>query len=153
MINRKQKVEELLMDLQLLRRTMALQSTGSGDLPRITPSQWGVLMLIERKGGSTIKAVAKGLSMTSSAATQLVDGLVANGYLTRKEDTGDRRTISLTLSKKSKNHVDRMKKRALQKFLTVFKILSDREFDQYVALNKKIVQGSVSKKILLYDRN
>ena len=147
MINRKQKVEELLVDLQSLRRTMAFRMAESAKkTPRITPSQWGMLMLIEQRGKSTIKDVAKVLSISSSAATQLVDGLVASGYLMRQTHSKDRRAVTLTLSKKSKDQVDRIKKHTLQRFLKIFGVLSDVEFNQYLTLTKKIVQGSLLKK-------
>jgi len=145
MTDRKQKVEEMLAGFHSLRRTMVLKSAGSATKPRVTPSQWGVLMLVGQGGTSTVKDVAKALRITSSAATQLVDGLVASGYLVRKTSLQDRRAVTLTLSKKSKSQVEKMKKHALRKFLKVFEVLNDTEFDQYIALNKKIVQGTLSK--------
>jgi DNA-binding MarR family transcriptional regulator len=141
MTNRKQKIEELLADLQSLRRTMAFRAAGSAKMPRITPSQWGLLMLVEQRGKSTVKDVAKTLNITSSAATQLVDGLTESGYLLRKTSADDRRTVTLTLSKKSQSQVSRMKKDVLQKFLKIFAVLTDKEFDQYLALNKKITHN------------
>jgi DNA-binding MarR family transcriptional regulator len=146
MTTRKLKVEELLADMRLLRRSMAFKTSGAGRLPRVTPSQWGVLMLIEQHGTSTVKEVAQALGVTSSAATQLVDGLVTSGYLLRKSSTQDRRIVTLTLSTKSKTQVNRMKKHAVEGFLKIFEALSDKEFDQYVALNKKLVQRSLIKK-------
>lgn len=125
---------------------MAFRMPGSLNMPRITPSQWGVLMLIEQQGKSTVKDVAKALGVTSSAATQLIDGLVTNEYLVRETSIVDRRTVTLTLSKKSKNQVEKMKKHALEKFLKIFEALNDAEFNQYFTLNKKLIQGSLSKK-------
>lgn len=148
MIDRKQKIEELLANFQSLRRTMAFRMPGSANMPRITPSQWGVLMLVEQREKSTVKDVAKALAVTSSAATQLVDGLVTSGYLKRETAAADRRAVLLTLSKKSKSRVEGMKKRTLQRFLKIFEALDDKEFDQYIALNKKIVRGPLSKKEL-----
>jgi DNA-binding MarR family transcriptional regulator len=139
MLSRKQKIETLLEDLKLLRRTMTFRVAGSANIHKITPSQWGVLMFVEQRGTVTVKDAAKALGITSSAATQLIDGLVSNGYVTRGTDPVDHRIVTLTLSKKSKNHVDIMKRIALQRFLKIFKVLNDKEFDQYLALNKKIV--------------
>lgn len=143
MASRKQKVEEFLIDLQSLKRTMTFHMAGSADIPRITTSQWGVFMFIEEHGESTIKDVAKALGITSSAATQLVDGLVSSGYMERKTDKEDRRAVALTLSKKTKEHVSKMKKQGIRKFLALFKVLNDKEFNQYLELNKKIVHGSL----------
>lgn len=130
-----------------LRRTMTFHTAGTAKVPRITPSQWGALMTIEQRGGSTVKGVAKALSITSSAATQLIDGLVASGYVTRKAHSEDRRVISLTLSSKTKVQVEAMKKQALQKFLKFFEVLNDMEFNQYILLNKKIVKRFLNKNI------
>jgi DNA-binding MarR family transcriptional regulator len=149
MKDRKPKVEELLNDLRTLRRTTALGSTGSAKSPRITPSQWSVLMHIEQDGHSTVKDISQASKTTSSAATQLVDGLVRNGYIVRKTSSKDRRVVILTLSKKSKERIAQMKKQVLKKLLTLFEVLNDKEFGQYLALNKKLVRASLNKKISL----
>jgi DNA-binding MarR family transcriptional regulator len=140
MKDRKKKVEELLVDLQSLKHAMTFRIAGRANVPRITPSQWGVLMLIKKSGESTVKDVAEALGITSSAATQLVDGLVSSGYLMRETYAEDRRSVKLTLSKKTKTHVDKIKKRGIHKFLKFFEVLNDKEFDQYILLNKKIVE-------------
>lgn len=103
-------------------------------------------MHIEQDGESTVKAISQLFKTTSSAATQLVDGLVRNGYIVRKTSSEDRRVVLLTLSKKSKDRIAQMKKQVLQKLLTLFKVLNDKEFEQYLALNKKLVSASFVKK-------
>ncbi len=103
-------------------------------------------MCIEQRGASTVKDVAQALGMTSSAATQLVDGLVASGYVLRRVHAEDRRAVILTLSAKTNHNVERMKRQGVRALLKFFAVLNDREFNQYVALNKKIVQKSLSKK-------
>jgi len=145
MITRKQKVEALMENIHSMRRHMTFRSTGSREMPRITPSQWGALMVIEQHGGSTLKDMAESLVITSSAATQLVDGLVASGYVTRGTSTEDRRAITLTLSKKTEVHITKMKKQIVQEFLNFFAVLNDTELDQFLVLNKKIVAGFLKK--------
>ncbi|MHB0865344.1 MAG: MarR family winged helix-turn-helix transcriptional regulator [Minisyncoccota bacterium] len=120
---------------------MTFRMDVAADIPRITPSQWSVLMFMEERSESTIKDVAQALGITSSAATQLVDGLVSSGYVARETHVEDRRAVTLTLPKKTKTQVKKMKERGIQKFLEIFQVLSDEEFDQYLALNKKIVRG------------
>lgn len=146
MTTRKQQVEELLTGFQSLRRRMVFHSANKGPMPRVTPSQWGVLMLIEQHGTSGVKEISRALGISSSAATQLIDGLVENGYVVRGMSPQDRRAVTLTLSKQSKHQVGRMRKDALQKFLVIFKALNDKEFEQYVALTKKLVQKNLTQK-------
>jgi len=140
MATRKQKVAELLESFGSLRRVMAFHPVSTAKMPRITPSQWGALMLIEHHGKSTVKDVAKALGITSSAATQLIDGLVASGYVTRKTRAEDRRVVTLALSHTTKKHVAAMKREVLQKSLKFFAVLNEKEFGQYIILNKKIIE-------------
>ncbi len=140
MSTRTQKVKELLESFKALKRHGTFRSIGPTTMPRITPSQWGALLLVEEFGEGTVKDVAGALGITSSAATQLIDALVTNGYVIRQTNIKDRRTVQLVLSKKTKLQVERMKKKVLQKFLELFEVLDDKEFNQYLLLNKKIVE-------------
>lgn len=140
MRSRREKVKKLMEGFQSLRRTMAFRMPGSAKLPRITPSQWGALMMIGHGGKSTVKDVANALGISSSAATQLADGLVESGYVTREEHAKDRRSVTLTLSLKTKKQVERMKEQAARQFLKFFEVLDDREFDQLILLHKKIFE-------------
>jgi DNA-binding MarR family transcriptional regulator len=126
-------------NLQCLKRHNAFHSSASSGLPRITPSQWSVLMLLEEKGEGTVKGIAQALGVTSSAATQLVEGLVKSGFVVRETSVSDRRVVALRVTKKTKSQVEKMKQTMLHKYLEVFAVLSDQEFDRYLHRNKKIV--------------
>ena len=143
--NREQKIKELMEGFRSLKRSMKFNSTKTGRIPIITPSQWGALMIIDGRKESTIKDIANALNITSSATTQLVDGLVVNGYVIRKENPKDRRQVALTLSNKTKTQVESMKKQFSQKFLKFFEVLDDKEFDQFVLLCKKIFERHSNK--------
>ena len=145
MIDRKQKIGELLEGMRSLRRSMTFRGIGSPAMPRITPSQWGVLMLIEQRGEISVKEAATALRISSSASTQLVDGLVKSNYVERETHTEDRRAVVLTLSKKMKKQVEKMKGQMIQKFLEVFEVLTDKEFNQYCSLHRKILQRFSNK--------
>ena len=140
MKNRKPQIEELLEGMSAMRRNMSFRGLETSKMPRITPSQWGVVMLIGQRGSASIKEVATALHMTSSAVTQLVDGLVENGYVERVERAEDRRLVTLTLSKKTKNQLDKMKGHMVKRFLETFEVLTDDEFDQFCILQKKLSQ-------------
>ncbi len=143
MKDRKEHIKGLVEDFQALRRAMHTAG-GSMQTPHVTPSQWIVLMFIEQRKKCSVKDVAQALKITSSAATQLIDGLVKSGYVSRKVHTKDRRAVTLTLSKKTVQQVALMKKRVLVKFVTLFSALNDTELVQYCELNKKIIQKFVS---------
>ncbi|MBC7836516.1 MarR family transcriptional regulator [Acetobacteraceae bacterium] len=145
MTNRKQKIEGFMKSFESLQRAVKFNPPGFKMFPRITPSQWGALMVLGERDGSSIKEVADMLGITSSAATQLVDGLVANGYALRTEDAHDRRRMTVTLSGKTKKQVKQAKEQAALHFLELFGALTDEEFDQFILLHAKAIEGFKKK--------
>lgn len=141
MKDRKLHIEQLLADLGSLKRMAALHSAHHAHFPAITPAQWSVLMFIEHKQVASVKDVASALHISSSAATQLIDGLVKNEYVVREMKESDRRAVSLQLSKKMQHHVQQMKKQTIQKLEKLFGTLSDSEFTTFCSLSRKIISS------------
>lgn len=131
----------MLESLKLLHSKAKIGPPGVEDFPGVTPSQLGVLMVLEEQDAVSVKEVASMLGITSSAATQLVDGLVAGGYVMRSENKNDRRKMVLTLSSTTKKQVNKMKEDMTKKFLGLFEVLTDDEFDQFLMLHDKIIRG------------
>jgi DNA-binding MarR family transcriptional regulator len=144
MNDRQQKLEDLIKSFQTFRKAVAFKD-GSTKMPRITPSQWMALRVISLHGMCTVKDVSQSLNMTSSAATQLVGGLIKSRYVMSRVDKMDRRKVTLTLSAKSTQHIERIKRHVLQQMYGVFKVLNDQEFRQLYRLNKKIADSLVHK--------
>lgn len=145
MTDRKQKIEELMERMGSLKRYMEPRGVDFLKTPRITPAQCSVLFLIRQHSESSVKEIAEVLHISSSATTQLVDGLVKNGYVERREQAEDRRAVALTLSKKTENTVEKIRKQMVQKILEVFEVLSGEEFDQFCAIHNKIARQFPSK--------
>jgi DNA-binding MarR family transcriptional regulator len=138
---RKQRIEALVEDFIALKRSFA--KGGGEHLHRnpVTAAQWEALFAVHQRGEAPVKDIAAALGVSSSAVTQLVDGLVEGGYLERAASAEDRRAVVLSLSKKSARHFKEIKRHKVAQFLRVFAPLSDREFDHYCALTKKLVHG------------
>lgn len=140
MNDRLQKLEEMMKSLHAFKKPIAFKGD-SAKMPRITPSQWTVLRSIDKRGTCTVKDISQDLNMTSSAVTQLIDGLVRSRYVLRKIQENDRRKVALTLSAKSTQNIERMKKHMLRHMLNAFSVLNDREFEQLFKLNKKVADS------------
>jgi DNA-binding MarR family transcriptional regulator len=63
------------------------------------------MFMLVHVGPQSIKDMAVRFSMTPSAATQLVNGLVKDGYLVRTENIWDRRKVGVDLTVKGKKHL------------------------------------------------
>ena len=139
MPDRKETMEALIYSLQAMRHKFLLGYAGSKEIS-ITPSQGFVLQVVAH-GPCSVKDVAKALHITSSAVTQLIDGLVEKGYLLRQEHQADRRVSSLSLSPKAKKLFAQFKSQSHHRIMQLFNVLTDTELKQYAALNKKIVDS------------
>jgi len=152
MTDRKKQIEGIVECMHAIRRKLASESgyfSGPG-AKRIPPSQWFVLLMVERNKNIGVKEIAGLIGITSSAATQLINELVKKGYLMRKGKPEDRRALSIVLSGKSKTQLHSMKKQGLNKLIALFSVLSDNELTTYCELNKKIADN-IAK--LFFDKS
>jgi MarR family transcriptional regulator, organic hydroperoxide resistance regulator len=131
---RKKILENIFEDIYTIRQKLASEMNLPLHKIHITYSQWLVLNLVRKNNRISIKDIAALLDITSSAATQTVDGLVNRGLVSRKRSRTDRRVLEITLSKKSVEHL----KRCFSKASLVFDVLNNDELMQYCRLTGKI---------------
>lgn len=146
MPKRIQLIEEILHNFHAIRNITKARATRLGHQSHITHSQWFVLSMIGHFKKRSIKDIAQALEMSSSAATQLVDGLVQGGYVTRSEDQNDRRLVQLELSPKGKKHLVDTKEKRIAEMAEIFDVLTDKELEEFVRLHKKITSKFSDKK-------
>ncbi len=105
-----------------------------------------MLHYINKNEGATVKELAQSLSMTSSAATQLIEALVQKGYIIRKTGTDDKRELKLMLSDKSKKHMEELRNKRIEEMEHIFNVLTDEEFESYCGLCNKVAESLMVKK-------
>ena len=138
MENRRKIVEEITEDLYSIRRKIASEMHHLFDEMQITHPQWIVVHHVKKSGMINIKDLANLLGITSSAATQIVDGLVKKGLLIRKRNEEDRRILNIELSEKAINKFDSIKSASFNTLSALFDVLDDKELQDYRDLNNKI---------------
>lgn len=140
MSKRTESIEEIFETFRVIKHQMAEGFVFPKDSP-ITPAQGFVLHFIAKSKESSVKEIAEKMRVTSSAATQLIDALVKNGFLERKEDAEDRRVALLTLSSKGKKKIAYTKEKGMEKMKELFSPLNDTEMETYLRLNRKIAEN------------
>lgn len=138
MIDRKKIIEEIIETLYTIRRKIAAEMQLLFKEIQITHPQWIVLHYVKKNGIINIKCLANVLCITSSAATQIVDGLVKKGLLIRKRNIEDRRILNIGLSTKAKEQFDLIKNKSFNTLSSLFDILDDKELQEFHDLNNKI---------------
>jgi|SRR3989344_143879 len=145
MTERKRIIEEIMACLNATKNKMQFKVMAQGHKGRITHSQWFVLSMIEANKDMGIKDISNMLSITSSAATQLVDGLMKSGYVVRKTNKQDHRFLDINLSSKGQKIIGITRKKHLQSMETIFNSLSHNELKTYLSLQKKILNNILHK--------
>jgi DNA-binding MarR family transcriptional regulator len=139
MTARKKLIEEIMASFHAMRNKMQTRAMHSGPKDCVTHSQLFVSGVIEQHRGIGIKEISKRMGISSSATTQLVDGLVEKGYVMRRADSKDRRALHLKLSTKGKKHIAELRNKRMKMIAVLFNALDDGELETYLKLHKKIL--------------
>ena len=127
-------IKNIFENLYTIRQRIASDMNLTLNEIPLTYSQWQVLNHVVKNKRISIKDLAGLLDITSSAATQIVDGLVNKGLLTRKRSIKDRRVLEITLSKKSIMHM----KKSMKTIFPIFDVLNDQELNAYCYMTAKL---------------
>ncbi|MBP7133914.1 MarR family transcriptional regulator [Patescibacteria group bacterium] len=138
MLSSPEVISQLIEGFFLIRRKLTDGLASS--TTHITPSQGWVLSLVDKQGPMSVKTIAQKLRMSSSAATQLIDALVQNGYLIRSEDEADRRTSLISATEKGKETIQVILNHLHISTKQTFGVLTPEELDTYITLTEKIVR-------------
>ena len=138
-MHRPQLIADIAEGMATFKRRLgpAQGSTPAKHMP--TRAQIGLLSILSHEGPQSLKEIAGSLCMSSSAATQLVNGLVKEKTLTRTEDVKDRRKIRLQLTASGKRKLEQAKKIYLVSLTKLLEPLSDTELRQWKTLQEKIL--------------
>lgn len=102
----------LLETAPLVMRAIRAQLRNHLDADLSVP-QFRTLRYLRREPNATLSALAEHIGVTLPAASRMVDGLVARGYIERRLSAADRRSIDLSLSEKGEAMLDASQRQAL----------------------------------------
>ncbi len=145
MLDRAKLIEGFIESFQAIKNKLMLDRFPFPDSDQITFSQTIILNIVSQYDGISIKEIASKLSITSSAVTQLVDGLVKKGYLKRGESLEDRRALEISLSEQGKDKIYAFRMRILDKLTSILDVFDDEELVKYCELNRKIADKILSR--------
>lgn len=134
MENRGRLIEIIFENFYTIKQKITYELNLSIDEMQLTYSQCIVLNIVKKNKSINIKDLAELLDITSSAGTQIVDGLVSKGLLTRKRSKTDRRMLKIALSRRSVNQLQR----GMKKISQIFNVLDGDELLKYCELNSKL---------------
>jgi DNA-binding MarR family transcriptional regulator len=139
-MKRQEIIQALLQNMEAIGKAMMSRKIEKPMSSMPTHAQLGILLVVLYQGPQSIKNLADKFRMTSSAATQLVNGLVQDRLLTRVEDKKDRRQIHVEMTAKGKRTLAIAKKQREKNMLEIFQPLTDTELMQLEKIQRKITE-------------
>ena len=140
MTDRQQLVTDIFNNMSAMRRLMMSPLPTAKKKPTgPTHAQMGVMFCLSHNNNIGVKDLAKCFDMTSSAATQLINGLVKRGWVTRKTTTADRRKHALHLSPTGQRILKNIIAQRSADLAKHLQVLSDKELTQLKNIQQKII--------------
>lgn len=138
-MSREENINEIVFSFINFRK--GLVKGGHEHSLRLPHAQGEALFCVFHNNEVTVSELARLLSVTPGAATQLADALVQSDYIERTIDENDRRVTKLKLSSKGKTVLNESKKGKLAKLNQILAPLDDEEIETLSRLLKKVSQS------------
>ena len=101
-------------------------------------SQVSMLYMLHYHKQLQVKQVADYLSITKSAASQMLDALASKGLVDRQTDSKDRRIVRFCLSDEGKTTLKKLNKLRFSSMRSRLESLSEKDLDQLAAISRKM---------------
>lgn len=139
-MDRKQYIASILEGLHAVFQAVVRTAPAILDEFGITHTQMFILSYIKENEDVSVKQLARMMGITSSAATQQVNGLVKRGFLVREESNIDRRLVKIRLAEKIVKRTEQLQEQLLDRICDFFSVVNDEELEQYYRIQSKIVE-------------
>ena len=136
---RQQLLQTYVRSLHRFMRLMGSTVLCPGSEPKIPKSQLLVLYVLLEDKKLTVKDIAAQLSITSSAATQLVEHLVQTGLVERTEDRSDRRAVDVQLTAEGVRETVSYQQKLLKRLDSVFMQVSNEALEEIIEFQDNVI--------------
>lgn len=131
---------ELVSLMSIIGRRMREEMRQNPNKNTCSLLHFEALGYVRDNGKPLMRDVANYFMITPPAATLLIDGMVANGLLTRIVDKNDRRAVRISLTVKGKNILKHGIQERMQKIKEVFSVLTEKERIELARMLTKITK-------------
>jgi len=110
----------------------------------ITLPQFWALGYLDCNGKSKMHDLAKHLRISPSATTGLIDRLIAQGLVARKDDLHDRRIVWIELAAKGRGIIQSINKQKTEALIKVFGKISPKDREHYLNILEQVAKITIS---------
>lgn len=139
-MDRAELIQRISANLEATKRAMQAQFFHAVGETGLGISHAHLLMLIKQVQPVQLKDLASKMYLTPGAITQAIESLCKEGYLVRKQDEQDRRSVFVTLSEKGVSMVASLQAVLQKHFTEMLTTLTDDELQLYQRAQQKMLE-------------
>jgi DNA-binding MarR family transcriptional regulator len=113
----------------------------------ITLPQFWVLNYLHSNGKTKMNSLAKHFRISPGATTGLVDRLITQRLVARKDDLSDRRIVWIELTSKGKEVICSIRKQRIRTLIEIFGRISSKDRAHYLNILEQIVKITDSPQV------
>lgn len=147
--NRKDLMLELFEHTARISRLMATSKDVFFASYGLNKAQVEVLYVLSSRS-IHIKDISHVLMITSSSASQLIEGLVQKGYVIRKEVSEDRRSIEVQMTVEGRKKFGNFRKAHLKRMQSLFESITDEQLEKFIAITEILLENTKKKSSPVY---
>jgi len=114
------------------------------DKDLIKPGRFPALAIIHLNPGISQSALGRAIARDKSTVSPLIKDLQKNGFISRKPSAHDRRSVTLTLTKKGERTLDRLHARATEHENELDRLIGTSKM-RFMAMLDKITSGMATQ--------
>jgi DNA-binding MarR family transcriptional regulator len=138
MVSRKQILQSVLENTAAIQRTMATSRDQFLRSMGVNRAQLEALLLLSKQPLS-VKRLAELLRVTGGAATQMIDSLVAEGFVERLQNKTDGRSVDVQLTVAGKKKFATLRGAYLNRLGDILAAVSDEELNKLVQATDQVL--------------
>lgn len=141
-MTRQDILSNLFESLSLMHRALLANKDTSLQKIGMSRPQFELLCYLERHGEVTMKEITALMHVTSSAMTQLIEGLVQHKFLVRTHDKTDRRIVKVSLTKQGEKKLRTFREAVFEHMVPKFEGINDKELQTMSEIARKIAANA-----------
>lgn len=106
----------------------------------INLTQFQYISVINQNGDLSFTGLAQALNLSKPAVTSIVNKLIEQGYVYKRQSASDRRVYHIHLTEEGKQVADAYEESRREYVDGIHQALTESEFDQLLALMEKALQ-------------
>jgi len=108
----------------------------------ITRVQWAALISVNNSDNLIQAQLAKMMNIKASTVVRIIDRMEVNGLINRSERPKDRRKITLSITKKGVDYVNRLSSKVVDVNKSIIKNVTKEELEVFNNIRGKIMENT-----------